>query len=215
MKCFPTLKSELEKQQRTQWLKSECQLYEDESFYQKPLPQNLYHRIKGAGRLNREQLAILRELAAWREDVAIKLDLRPKIFLSEPTLFSIVYNKPSNTKDLKNCRDMPPQVMHYNSRDILNCIDVGLSLDEDQKPALIEKRIPSKKEEKFADTLYQMALNKSQQLQMATNLLITKTQCKKIASWNFKELAFDFSNMIQWRQDILKDDILKISQKFS
>ena len=131
------------------------------------------------------------------------------------SLFSIVYTKPGNSKDLKRCREIPPNVMRYNSRDIVECVDIGLKVEDTHKPPVIEKRIPSKKEEKFADQLYQMVNVKADELEIATNLLITKSQCRKIASWNFTELAFDFDSMSQWRQDILKEDILKISKNFS
>ena len=215
IKCFPHLKENLEKLNRTSWHRHECQQYEDYSFYETTPDHKLYRQIKGAGRLNRDQLAILRELCAWRENLAKKLNLRPRVLLSEESLFSIVYTKPGNTKDLKRCRDISPNVMRFNSSDLVDCVDIGLSLQDDQKPPAIEKRIPSKREEKFSDTIYNMVLKKAEELNMSANLLLTKSQCKKIASWNFKERAFDFDMLAIWRQDLLKEDILKISEQYS
>ena len=215
MKCFPSLQEKLAKLKRNDWHRAECQNYETDAFYEVTPEHKLYRQIKGAGRLNRDQLSILRELCAWREKISQKLNLRPRVFLSPEALFSIVYNKPRNTKDLKRCRDISPNVMRFNSRDIVECVDIGLSLEEDQKPPIIEKRIPSKREEKFADSLYKMVQDKAAALQMSANLLLTKSTCKKIASWNFKELAFDFGTLASWRQDLLKEDILKIANNFS
>lgn len=215
MECFPHLKNELERLSRTSWHRHECQLYESSKFYENTPDHKLYRQIKGAGRLNRDQLSILRELCAWRENTAKRLNLRPRVLLSEESLFSIVYTKPGNTKDLKRCRDISQNVMKFNSRDLVECVDIGLSLEDDQKPPVIEKRIPSKREEKFSDAIYGMIQKKAEDLNISANLLLTKSQCKKIAAWNFKELAFDFNTLANWRQDLLKEDILKISDQYT
>ncbi|MCM8530583.1 MAG: ribonuclease D [Lentisphaeraceae bacterium] len=214
MKCFPALQEELEKRERTTWLKEECALYENDDFYAVTPSPLLYKNVKGAGRLNRLQLSVLRELCAWREKVAIKLDLRPKIFIPDNALLSIVYKNPTNTKELRYCDDISPNVMRYNSQDIINCVEVGLAVPGDQHPPVFEKRIPPKQEEKLADKIFSAVNEKSETHEVAANLLMTKAICRKIASKSSKGKEFDFDSLSKWRQNILKEDITNILKNF-
>ena len=209
-KCYEKLQKRLIDLRRLVWHSSECSNYEAESFHLETEPQNLYKKMRGTGRLNRDQLSIMRELCAWREKVAKKVNLRPKRLLADESMFSIVYKQPRNTKDLKRCRDISKMTMRYNSRDIINCVEVGLALEEHQKPSLIEQRIPSKAEEKLCEKLFSMVNSLSEQLNIAAALLMTRQTCKKIAAWHFSDLPVDLSFLTHWRRELLEDEILKI-----
>ena len=59
------------------WLTEELAQLDDSSLYAERDPRQQLLRIKGSGRLTSRELAILRELAAWRELEARSLD-RPR-----------------------------------------------------------------------------------------------------------------------------------------
>lgn len=211
--CYKKIVRRLKEMHRYEWVLSECKQYTDPKQYEAVKPQNVYRSLKGVGRLKRDQLAIMRELCAWREEAAIKVNLRPRKLVADETLFSIVYKQPRNAHDLKRCRGISSMTMKYNSRDILNCVDIGLALEEFQKPALIEKRVPSKQEEKIAQTLYEFIDSLGEQLNIATALLLTRQQCKKIAHWHCEKLDLDFKFLSPWRLELLEDDIMKVLGK--
>ena len=212
-KCYNRLTQRLTEADRLEWVKHECALYTDPKFYAPVKPQNVYRTLKGVGRLNREQLSVMRELCAWREEAAMRVDLRPRKLVSEETLFSIVYKLPRNSQELKRCKGISSLTMRHNSRDILNCIDVGLSLEDFQQPALIEKRFPSKEEEKITQRLYEHIDALGEQLNVATALLLTRQQCKKIAHWHCEKLNLDFKFLSPWRLELLREDIVKVLNK--
>ncbi|MCM8528275.1 MAG: HRDC domain-containing protein [Lentisphaeraceae bacterium] len=209
-KCYQTVIARLKEAHRYEWVLDECEQYTDKSQYEPVKPQNAYRSLKGVGRLNRDQLSVMRELCAWREETAIKVNLRPRKLVSEETLFSIVYKLPRNSHDLKKCRGISSVTMRHNSRDILNCIDIGLALEEYQKPPLIEKRVPSKREEKIAQKLYDHIDALGEKLNIATALLMTRQQCKKIAQWHCEKLNMDFKFLSPWRMELLKEDIMAV-----
>lgn len=212
-KCYTTLTQRLIETDRLEWVKHECSLYTNPNFYTPVKPQNVYRNLKGVGRLNRDQLSVMRELCAWREDAAKKINVRPRKLISEETLFSIVYKLPRNSQDLKRCKGISSLTMRHNSRDILDCIDTGLALEDYQKPALIEKSIPSKEEEKLAQRLYEHIDSLGEQLNIATPLLLTRQQCKKIAHWHCEKLNLDFNFLSPWRLELLKEDIMEVLDK--
>lgn len=212
-KCYNTLIKSLTDLHRIDWVKSECGLYTADSFYKPVKPQNVYRSLKGVGRLNRDQLAIMRELCAWREEVAQKINVRPRKLLAEETLFSIVYKVPRNTHDLKKCRGISSLTMRHNSRDIIDCIDTGLSLDEFQKPPLIEQRVPSKEEENVSQKLYERIDDLGSQMNIATAVLLTRQDCKRIAHWHCEQLNLDFKFLSPWRLSLLEEDIMDVLDK--
>jgi ribonuclease D len=103
--------------------------------------------------------------------------------------------------------------MRYNSRDIINCVDIGLSLEDHQKPEKIEHRVPSKAEEKLADKLAATIKQLAEKLEISPALLMTRVICKRIAAMHFSELPLDLSFMAPWRQELLAEDIEKVLAK--
>lgn len=212
-KCYENLLSRLKEVQRYKWVLNECEQFSDERQYEPLKPEDTYKSLKGVGRLNRDQLAVMRELCAWREKEAIKVNLRPRRLLSEETLFSAAYKVPKSAHDLKSCKGINSMTMKYYSQVILNCIDIGASLDEAQKPALIEKRVPSKNEERITQKLYEFIDSLGERLDIATAILLTRQQCKKIAHAHCKKLDLDFKSLSSWRIELLQEDIIKVLNK--
>jgi len=212
-KCTGILTDRLNEHQRLHWLESDCQNFEDESVYAETAPDKLYRKLKGIGRSNRQQLAILRELCKWRVKAAVKLDLRPRRVLADDALFSVAYKRPHNTRELLRCQNINELTVKYNGNKILECLEIADALAEEDKPELMRPRVPSSAEEKLGDRLSQMITKLSEDLNVAAPLLMTRQQCKKIAGWHFTKLPLDFTFLSQWRQDLLKDDISKVLNK--
>jgi len=78
------------------WLQEELSRYDDPDFYEPPADKYRYQKIKGAGNLNRQALASLQELAAWREQEARRCN-RPRghIITDEALLYLAAHKIPT------------------------------------------------------------------------------------------------------------------------
>ena len=56
-----------EKLGRTEWIRNEMKIYEDESHYTESNPDDEMPRVRGSGSLTRQQRDMLRALGGWRE----------------------------------------------------------------------------------------------------------------------------------------------------
>ena len=80
--AYEKLLERLMQLKRISWVAGEVKNWEDPATFALPDPQTRFLKIKSLRSLNRRNLAVLRELAAWREKVAIARDRLAKIHCS-------------------------------------------------------------------------------------------------------------------------------------
>ncbi|HEX4469255.1 MAG TPA: HRDC domain-containing protein [Gemmatimonadaceae bacterium] len=91
-------------------------------------------RIKGARDLNRRELALLRELVAWRNDVARRADRATFRVLGNEPLFEIAKTKPTTREALATIKGMPRSLLERASGDILEAVKRGTMLPDAELP---------------------------------------------------------------------------------
>jgi ribonuclease D len=91
-------------------------------------------RIKGARDLNRRELALLRELVAWRNEVARRADRATFRVLGNEPLFEIARTKPTTREALATIKGMPRSLLERASGDILDAVKRGMMLPDAELP---------------------------------------------------------------------------------
>ena len=95
---------------------------------------NAFLRMKGARDLNRRELAILRELVSWRDDVARKADRATFRVLGNEPLLEIVRGKASTREALAAIKGMPRSLLERSANDLLDAVRRGLALPDAELP---------------------------------------------------------------------------------
>jgi ribonuclease D len=85
---YPILRSELETRQRLGWMQEEIEPALQPENY-RPSPRNAWLRVSGHRRLRSQELAVLRELAAWRELEAGNRNRPRRWIMSDDSLLRI------------------------------------------------------------------------------------------------------------------------------
>ncbi|MCP4385615.1 MAG: ribonuclease D, partial [Hyphomicrobiales bacterium] len=83
------------------WLRQELTGLDDPALYEDRDPQLQFTRIKGTGRLSSRELAVLRELAAWREGAARQRDLPRGRVLADKALIHLAVVQPQSLRSLR------------------------------------------------------------------------------------------------------------------
>ncbi|MFQ5450741.1 MAG: ribonuclease D [Nitrospinaceae bacterium] len=128
----------LTKLDRFDWLQGELKSLEDPANYELPDPHQQFLRIKNIRNLKPGNLAVLSELAAWREEEAIKRDCLPKAVVRDEPLLEIARVLPKDPKELGVIRGFHRKEIVKSGPAIMKAIQVGLALPEDQCPQLPE-----------------------------------------------------------------------------
>ncbi|NNF48057.1 MAG: ribonuclease D, partial [Desulfofustis sp.] len=102
------LREKLESKGRLDWLQEECERQLERARTPTP-PGELWRRIRGAGRLDGQSLAILQALAEWRESRAQELN-RPRGFIvPDPVLIAIANQRLHSRQDLLDLDGLHPR----------------------------------------------------------------------------------------------------------
>lgn len=120
------LKDELQKKGRWEWAKEEFQRLEG-TRWDPEEPGTAFLRVKGARDLTRRELALLRELVAWRDAVALQLDRATFRVVANDVLLEIARTAPTNHEALGAIKGMPRGMVERAGRDVLDAVRRGLA----------------------------------------------------------------------------------------
>jgi ribonuclease D len=129
------LKAELEKEGRAGWLDEEMAELTDPKTYQTS-PEDAWRRLKLRVK-NRKGLAVLIELAAWRERAAQAQNVPRNRILRDEALFDIASHAPSSTAELSELRTLSEGFARSaRAKEIIEAVKRGLTRDFNTLPAL-------------------------------------------------------------------------------
>jgi ribonuclease D len=117
-----------------EWMAEEMKRLDDPVVYQDRDPRLMYLRVKGNLRLKAAELAVLRELAAWREEEARHRDWPRGHVLPDDLLIVLAQRKPRTLPELADLHDMPRNMPDEVMSDILEAISRGLAVPADECP---------------------------------------------------------------------------------
>ena len=116
------------------WLEEEMASLDDPELYLERDPRSQYDRIKGSGKLNRRGLAVLRELAAWRDLIAREQDRPRSRILADKTLLTLSSLKPATADDLRKIRGFHESRIERYGPGLLRAVSAGLAVSEEECP---------------------------------------------------------------------------------
>lgn len=128
----------LKKMNRQDWIQAEFAYLEKPQVYDLPDPRRQFLKIKNVRSLRGKNLAVMVELAAWREEEAIQRDSLPKSVVRDEPLLEIARSLPKKLDDLANIRGFHRKEVSKSGAAILDAIKKGLDLPADQIPDLPE-----------------------------------------------------------------------------
>ncbi|MBL7985244.1 MAG: ribonuclease D [Flavobacteriales bacterium] len=129
------LKKELEEKGRFSWAQEEFEALVHIPFA--PVEEEpAYLRMKGAKALKPRQLAVLRELHAWRESVAEKMDRAPFMVLGNDVLLDVSKEPPADLAGLAARKGVGESILARSGTAIMKAIETGLSLPKEDWPRI-------------------------------------------------------------------------------
>lgn len=177
---YEKLAADLERTGRRAWLDEELAVITDRATYEAP-PEEAWRRLKVRSG-NRRYLAILRELAAWREMEADRRDKPRAWVLRDNALSEIAAQRPRTAKELAKLRSVSQRTAESaTGAALLEAVRRGLALPDEQCPSPPPRNDKSSAPGALTDLLKVLLTFKSEESGVARRLIASADDLERIA----------------------------------
>ena len=139
-----------------------------------------YLRLKRSSSLTRRQLAIAREVCAWREKTAASHDIPRKWVLSDEVVVEVCKRAPRTRDRLRKIRGTD-QLAEKDVRDLLEMVQVGEGVPASECPQQERHSHPSPELESVVDLMIALVRVVSEKSGIATQLIATRDDLVEFA----------------------------------
>jgi ribonuclease D len=133
--------------------------------------------------LSSRQLAILREVAAWRDGRAEELDWPVQRVAPDRALRQLAFEPPRTPRDLEGSRGL--QGVGAGARGLLAAVERALTLPEADCPPMFTPRARDERVEPVGQLLATALRARGQELDLAPSLLANRDELEALAAWHF------------------------------
>jgi len=126
-----TLHEELAQRNRLDWAQEEFARFEDVSLYRR-VEEEKFLRLKGAGALKGQQLAIVRELLDWREALAKRLNRPVRTVLKDHLLVEIARVSLRSFGEIRDLRGLNMSDRHIQS--LCRAVEKAMRIPKEEWP---------------------------------------------------------------------------------
>lgn len=203
---YRRLSQRLEKSGRSGWLAEEMATLTDTATYELD-PLQAYRRIKTRS-ANRRFLAVLRELAAWRERQAQQRDLPRNRVLRDEALVEIAHHTPRTADDLARTRGLGRSFAQGSAgAELLAAVERGLAVPDAECPEAEVRRELPRRAAPIAELLRVLLRMKCEEHEVAQKLLASAADIEAIAALGE---AADVPALHGWRRQVFGEAALKM-----
>lgn len=193
-----------EKMGRTEWIRGECaRLVED------VLREEERWRVSGSARLNRRQLAALREVWRWRDRSARKSNIPVARILSDSMLIEVAKRSPGSVEDLFAIRGLDRRLLRNAESDVVAAVKKAQEIPEEKLPNNERREDPP--QVAVVQKLLSVAANGlAAEYDVDPALLATTSDLQDLVRWFLEgETAGEEPEaIVGWRGEILKEPLL-------
>ena len=204
---YAKLKDRLDRSGRLSWVESEMSVLTDPATYRAD-PREAWRRLRVRSPKPRF-LAVLRELAAWRELAAQARDIPRQRMLRDEALVEIAAHLPKTPDELARTRGLSDGLARGRiGAEILSAVAKGMAVPEAEAPRPPDRADPPRTNGAIADLLRVLLKMRAEEHNVAARLIASGEELDRLAG----EDAPDVPALKGWRREIFGDDALALKQ---
>lgn len=169
---YRRMSDELIGKNRLGWVRPEFEALVQPGQYEHA-PELAYLRLKKSGSLTRRQLAVAREVCAWREKSAARRDIPRRWVAADDLLVEICKRCPKNDRQLGRIRGSD-RLSGRDAEAILSAVERGIATPEEELPASRRKQRPAPETESVVDLMYSLVRAVSDKSHIAPQLIASR-----------------------------------------
>jgi ribonuclease D len=204
---YPKLRAQLDKSERASWLNEEMAVLTDPATYELH-PEQAWKRLKMRIKTPKA-LAVLMELAAWREREAQSQDVPRSRILKDEALYDIASQTPRTPEDLGSLRTLHNGFARSaRGRAVLDAVTRGLERDPQTVPPIQRGEPMPPEAQAVVDLLRVLLKATAGRHGVAPKLIATSDELEEIA----RAGDIDVPVLRGWRRKLFGDDALALKR---
>ncbi len=177
---YRRLIAKLEDGGRVEWLAADFERLADSTTYE-IVPEEQWRRVKRISSLNRRQLAVAREVAAWRETQAMRRDVPKRWVVGDESIVEIARRMPKSPQELRDIRGVGDKVGKGAVSGLLAAVARGVSASDDDLPSLAKRRRLSGDVDGAVDLMVALVRLRAREHGVAMPLLASRDDLERLA----------------------------------
>ncbi|CAH9050956.1 Ribonuclease D [Pseudoalteromonas holothuriae] len=209
MPCFEHIYELIKERDLVDIVIKESELIASKRAFSVPDDQ-VYLDIKNAWQLKSRDLAVLKELAAWRRAKAHRKNLALSFVLKEHTMVEIAKRRPTSLNGLRSVPGIETMEVNRSGKEIVACIEKGRLVSEPHCPKKLLRLIDYPEYKKAAKQLTAHIKQVADDNEIPADVLASKKQINQLISWNWKKTAEERASLLKpdllqpWRYEMVK-----------
>ena len=195
--AYGKLAKKLHANGRESWLEEEMAVLADPNIYTGN-PDGAFRRIKARSTSTR-MLAVLKELAAWRELEAQRRDVPRNRVLRDEALVEIAHHTPTTPEQLARTRGLGRRLAEgAMGQSLIAAVTAGVATPEEDRPRVAKPRPPARGAGPVIELLKVLLKMRCEAHDVAQRLIASSADLERIATEN----KADVPAMAGWRREI-------------
>jgi len=204
---YRRLRARLEEEGRLAWVAEEMAILHEPATYRTD-PETAWERLKLRGN-NRRFLALVRVLAAWREQEAQRINIPRQRLLKDDTLMEIAAIAPTTPEALSRARGISRGFAEGRTgASLLEAVAAPIALPESSLPSVPKQRDSARPSAALVQLLKVLLAARCEENQVAPRLIASSDDIDRIAA----EDAPDVAALHGWRREVFGDDAIALRE---
>lgn len=202
---YRRLTAELKREGRLGWLAADFKRMEDPATYE-CLPEEQWRRVKRISSLNRRQLAVAREVAAWREREAQRRDVPKRWVLGDESIVEVARRAPKTAEELAAIRGVSDKIGKGAQKGVIEAVARGLTVTEAELPSIAKRHRVQGDVDGAVDLMIALVRSRAREHGVAMPLLASRDDLERLAGGER-----DASPLLEgWRRTMVGDELLAL-----
>lgn len=195
----------LDREGRLDWLSADFARLEDPATYE-VVPEEQWRRVKRISSLNRRQLAVAREVTAWREREAMRRNVPKRWVLGDESVVEIARRAPTTPAELTAIRGVSDRVGKGSAKGVIEAVSAGLACPEAELPSLDKRKRPAGDVDAAVDLMVAIVRKRARERGVAMPLLASRDDLERLAAGERENNPL----LTSWRREMVGEELVRL-----
>ncbi|MGE0377022.1 MAG: ribonuclease D [Planctomycetaceae bacterium] len=143
-----------------------------------------WRKVSGVHKLSRRELAVVRELHAWRDQQAQQRDKPARTVLRDDLIIDLARRKPRKPEEVTATRGMQRRDFKRDAAELLGCVQRALELPDDECPRKATSQHPLPQEDVLGKLLAIALADRCAELGISQSIVGSMSDLQDLVRWH-------------------------------